>query len=228
MSSMSERHWVLFISKKRGAETLQLGLEFDNFKPRLMSCIVKCVPWLNESRFGVMIGVFWKRESRPVERHQCRPLRCQLYFSLHIHSLWCLPMKFFYKESIIVANMSNVLDANRHLALLPWCNSMIIVLSYLSNSKFFFFFLYDSTKKILLILPPPPPLPPPFFLVQAPPRFCPRPLNADDRQNHVACNHGREGLGGEAGDATDESPLSYLTHVEETKQTTTGFPNSFT
>jgi hypothetical protein len=37
--------------------------------------------------FGVMIGVFWKRESRPVKRHECRLLTCQLLFCLHIYSL---------------------------------------------------------------------------------------------------------------------------------------------
>ncbi len=56
----------IYFTKKWRAETLQPGLEFDNFKPRLESGIFKCIYWLNGSFLGVMIGVFWKRKSRPV------------------------------------------------------------------------------------------------------------------------------------------------------------------
>ncbi len=52
-------------TKKWRVETLQPGLEFDNFKPRLKICIFKYISWLNGSLFG-MIGVFWKRESRHI------------------------------------------------------------------------------------------------------------------------------------------------------------------
>jgi hypothetical protein len=37
---------------------------------------------------GVMIRVFWKRESRPVQWHLRRLLTCQLFLCLHIYSLW--------------------------------------------------------------------------------------------------------------------------------------------
>jgi hypothetical protein len=53
------------------AETLQPGLEFNNFKPRLEGGIFKCISWLNGSLFWeVMIGVFWKGLSRPIYWHQ--------------------------------------------------------------------------------------------------------------------------------------------------------------
>ncbi len=37
---------------------------------------------------GVNIGVFRKSGSRPIKWHQCRLLTRQLFFSLHIYSLW--------------------------------------------------------------------------------------------------------------------------------------------
>jgi hypothetical protein len=41
----------IYFTKKQRAETLQRGLEFDNFKPRLESGIFKCMSWLNGSFF---------------------------------------------------------------------------------------------------------------------------------------------------------------------------------
>jgi hypothetical protein len=38
--------------------------------------------------FGVMIVVFWKRESRPIRWHQGRRFTRQLSFCLHIYSPW--------------------------------------------------------------------------------------------------------------------------------------------
>ncbi len=42
----------IYFTKKWRAETLQPGLEFDSFKPRLKSSIFKCISWLNGSFFG--------------------------------------------------------------------------------------------------------------------------------------------------------------------------------
>ncbi len=42
----------IYFTKKWRAETLQPVLEFDNFKPRLESCILNCIPWLNGPFFG--------------------------------------------------------------------------------------------------------------------------------------------------------------------------------
>ncbi len=36
---------------------------------------------------GVIIEVFWWKESRPIWWHQCRRLTCQLYFCFHIYIL---------------------------------------------------------------------------------------------------------------------------------------------
>ncbi len=52
MSSMSESHWCIYFTKKWRAGTLQPGLEFDNFKPRLESGTLKCISWLNGSFLG--------------------------------------------------------------------------------------------------------------------------------------------------------------------------------
>jgi hypothetical protein len=52
---------VVSISQRREElrlKTLQPGLEFDIFIPRLKSGIFKCISWLNGSFLWVMIGVF--------------------------------------------------------------------------------------------------------------------------------------------------------------------------
>jgi hypothetical protein len=49
---MSESHWWYLSHKEGRAETLQHGLEFDNLKPLLKSCIFKSISWLNGSFFG--------------------------------------------------------------------------------------------------------------------------------------------------------------------------------
>ncbi len=47
-----------YFTKKRRAETLQPGSEFDNFKPRLKSSIFKFISWLNGSFLGGLMMVF--------------------------------------------------------------------------------------------------------------------------------------------------------------------------
>ncbi len=56
----------IYLTKKRRAETLQPGSEFDNFKPRLKSVSSNVSHGWTVRFPGVMIGVFWKRESRPI------------------------------------------------------------------------------------------------------------------------------------------------------------------
>ncbi len=56
---------VVSISKKKWrAETLQPGLEFDNFELRLESVIFKCISWLNGSFFLGWWSGFCKRGSQ--------------------------------------------------------------------------------------------------------------------------------------------------------------------
>ncbi len=53
MSSLSESLLLyLFQEEVKKAEILQRGLKFDSFKPRLKSCIFKCISWLNGLYFG--------------------------------------------------------------------------------------------------------------------------------------------------------------------------------
>jgi hypothetical protein len=47
-----------------------------------------------------MIGVFWKRESRPIERHQCHLLPRGLFFCFQIYSLCSYLGAFWYKAII--------------------------------------------------------------------------------------------------------------------------------
>jgi hypothetical protein len=77
----------IYFTKKWRAETVQPSLEFDNFKSRLKTDIFKCISWLNGLLLlGVMIRVFWKRESIPIYWHHCRLLTRQICFGLHIYS----------------------------------------------------------------------------------------------------------------------------------------------
>ncbi len=50
----------IYFTKKGRAETLQPGLELDNFQRRLKSGIFKCISWLNSSFF--LLG-WWSRFS---------------------------------------------------------------------------------------------------------------------------------------------------------------------
>jgi cellulose synthase/poly-beta-1,6-N-acetylglucosamine synthase-like glycosyltransferase len=87
---------LLFIFQKKewSVGTLQPGLKFDKFKPRLENGIFKCISWLNGSVFffffGLLIGVFWKKKSSPIYWHQCLlpSPNSPTFFSLHIYSLW--------------------------------------------------------------------------------------------------------------------------------------------
>ncbi len=68
----------IHFTKKWRAETLQLRLESDNFKPRLESGIFKCIFWLNGSLLGVMIGVRWTWKSGLIKWHQATNVTSQL------------------------------------------------------------------------------------------------------------------------------------------------------
>ncbi len=58
---------IHFTNKWR-AETLQTGLEFDNFKPRLKSGIFKCISWLNGSLFEGWLSGFSERGSQDLSK----------------------------------------------------------------------------------------------------------------------------------------------------------------
>ncbi len=60
---MSEAIGDIYFTKKLRAVTLQPGLEFDNFKTQLKSCIFKCISWLNGSFFGGWWSGFSEKES---------------------------------------------------------------------------------------------------------------------------------------------------------------------
>ncbi len=77
--------WHLFHKKQRKASLRPLKFSnhssnavFSNASPGLT---VRCFS-------GVNIGVFWMRESSPIEWRQCRLSTRQFFFSLHIYSLW--------------------------------------------------------------------------------------------------------------------------------------------
>ncbi len=78
--------YYLFTNKWR-AETLQLGLEFHNFKPRLTTDgIFKCISWLN----GSFLGWYWGFLKEAVKTYlvaPMSPLNSSTFFCLHIYSL---------------------------------------------------------------------------------------------------------------------------------------------
>jgi hypothetical protein len=88
MSLMSESRWWHLFHKEWRAETLQRGLEFDNFKPGLESGIFKCISWLNGSFFGCDDRGFLKEVVETYLMAPMSPLNSPTFFrSSHIYSL---------------------------------------------------------------------------------------------------------------------------------------------
>jgi hypothetical protein len=71
-----------YFTKKWRAETLQPGLEFDNFKPRLKSGIFKCISWLQGSIFGRDDRCFLKGRVRTYLMAPTLPLNSPSKFSV--------------------------------------------------------------------------------------------------------------------------------------------------
>jgi hypothetical protein len=84
----------IYFTNKWRAETLQRGSEFYNFKPRRKSGIFNCISLLNCSIvWSVIIEIFWKKESIPIEWRICCLLTrhvftCTRAVRHHIYSLW--------------------------------------------------------------------------------------------------------------------------------------------
>ncbi len=72
----------IYFTKQWRAETLQPGLEFDNFIPWLESCMFKCISWLNGSVFLWWWSGFSERGSQDPSNGT------NVFFCLHIYSLW--------------------------------------------------------------------------------------------------------------------------------------------
>jgi hypothetical protein len=70
----------IYFTKKWRAETLQPGLEFDNFKPRLKSSIFKCISWMNSSFFGGDDRGFLKEEVNTNLMASMSPLNSPTFF----------------------------------------------------------------------------------------------------------------------------------------------------
>jgi hypothetical protein len=80
----------IYFTKKWRAETLQPGLEVDNFKPRFKSSIFKSISWLNGSFSGGDDRGFLKEGVRTCLVAPMSPLNSLTFncFCLHIYSLW--------------------------------------------------------------------------------------------------------------------------------------------
>jgi hypothetical protein len=77
----------IYFTKKWRAETLQRGLEFDNFKPRLKSGIFKCISWLNGSSLGGNDLGFLKEGVKTYQMAPMSPLNSQLFLCLHTYTV---------------------------------------------------------------------------------------------------------------------------------------------
>ncbi len=78
----------IYVIKKWRDENRQPGSDFHNFKPWHETCIFECISLLKGSLLGGVDPVFWQGKSRFIKRHQFLPLTRQLFFCIHIYSLW--------------------------------------------------------------------------------------------------------------------------------------------
>jgi hypothetical protein len=72
----------IYFTKKWRAETLQRGLEFENFKLRLKSGIIKCISWLNDLFFGGYDRGFLKEDVKAYLMAGMSPLNSPTFFLL--------------------------------------------------------------------------------------------------------------------------------------------------
>ncbi len=107
-------HWYLFHKKWIWAETSQPGLEFGNFKPRLESCIIKCISSLNSSFFSRDDRGFLKEEVKSYLIWHQRP---------HIYSLWLnLGLWLFERFTSIISLCVNMGPVHHSRArICTWC-----------------------------------------------------------------------------------------------------------
>ncbi len=88
LSLMSESHWWYLFHKEVKSWDSTTWFRIWLFQtPAYKSVSSNASPGWMVRFLGVMIGVFWKRESRPIQCHQRRLLTCQIFFCLHIYSL---------------------------------------------------------------------------------------------------------------------------------------------
>jgi hypothetical protein len=78
----------IYFTRKWRAETLQPGLEFDNFKPRLKSGIFKCISWLNGSFFGCDDPGFLKERVKTYLIAPRSPLNSPIFFSFFASTVY--------------------------------------------------------------------------------------------------------------------------------------------
>jgi hypothetical protein len=89
----------IYITKRWRTETLQPGLEFDDFKPRLESGIFKCIFWLNRSFFGDGDQGFLKEVVKAYLMAPMSPLNSSIFLCVHIYSLWFMIPDFFFSSA---------------------------------------------------------------------------------------------------------------------------------
>jgi hypothetical protein len=93
LSSMSESQllWYLFQKEVKNWDYLTWFRIWQLQTPSLKAVSSNASPsWTVFFFSGLVIGVFWKRESRHIEWHQSHLLTRHRFFCLHAHCLWCI------------------------------------------------------------------------------------------------------------------------------------------
>ncbi len=78
--------WLIFFIQRRGV-SLQPGLEFNNFKPWIKSCVFKCISWLSGSFFGRDDWGFLKKTVKTWLMAPMSPRNSPIFFCSYICSL---------------------------------------------------------------------------------------------------------------------------------------------
>jgi hypothetical protein len=102
---------LLFSMKWWRTATLQTDVEIDNFKHHGYRCIFVCIFFGLMVRFPlVMIGIFWKRDSRvPIQWHKARLFKSTFFFNMCIYSLWSCPSlrkrTYVYTRTVVLVDV---------------------------------------------------------------------------------------------------------------------------
>jgi hypothetical protein len=88
MSSMSESYQCNLFLKKVKNWYSTTWFRIWQFQTPDSKRYLHCISWLNGSFLGMMIEVFWTRESKPLWWHQRLPQNSPTFFSFDVYSLW--------------------------------------------------------------------------------------------------------------------------------------------
>ncbi len=116
----------VYFTKKWRAETLQPGLEFDNFKPRLESGIFKCISWLNGLFFGGWWWGFSERGSQDLSNGTHLTSYLANYLSVFTSTVYSNCNRFWLHRKKLFLSLAISVPLNYTFFLLKWLWELII------------------------------------------------------------------------------------------------------